>query len=320
MKIKQKIIAGIAAVGLLLTPTIPSQLQKQQSLQKVSTIQSYNPYGYSQTLVVSGLYKLHEQGFRGQGIRVAYFGNGVEKSPFLSETEGRITRFSFVTNEDGYIGQKDYHENYVANLFLTYIPKIGTAPFLKEYRVMKIKNSGGGWSPDTFSQALDTLIALPADKRPHMIGFSFGVSSDSGIDTTEYSFDQVKVKLKKLQDMGVLVFGSAGNKNLIIADFPAREVNSVACKTFSGTKHINSNKGKWIFYGAGVDNFDKSGKPVKIDLTSYACPQLMGAIASYLSMKVAKGSDLQFVINNLESELTKDGYLIRSSDGISVKF
>lgn len=277
-------------------------------------------YGYSKTLVQSGLYKLHEKGHKGQKIKVAYFGNGVEKSPFLSETEGRINRMSWVENEEGDIGQFDYHENYVANLFLTYIPKIGTSPFLDTYKVMKVKHSGGGWTPDTFVQALEYLITLPIERRPHIIGMSFGVSADSGIDIDEYSFQQMKIKLQQLQNMGILIFGSSGNRSLGMPDFPIRHFNSVACKTFNETKHINSNKGKWIFYGHQIQNYNKSGQATLVDLTSYACPQLIGAIASYLSMKVSKGFDVWTVMSSLETNLKLDGYLVETSDGLSVRF
>jgi hypothetical protein len=275
---------------------------------------TYSSYGYSQTLVTSGVYKLHEQGFRGQGIRIAYLGNGVVPSPFLYEP--RIIRETFVQGESGTVGQTDFHENYVANLFLTYIPKIGTAPFLDKYYVLKVKHSGGGWSPDQLAAALEYVIGLPESQRPHLLGMSFGIPFNSGIDFTEYSFKNVENKLAQLKSLGVICFGSSGNQSLGTADWVANKIESVAAINFDGSKWINSNKGKWCFYGSKIENYNQLGVKTFIEGTSYATPQLMGCIASYLSMKVAKGSNLKQILSSLETSLKLDNYIKPNANGL----
>ncbi len=294
--------------------------QKLKAIWKAITGQpAYNSYGYSKSIVQSGLYKLHEQGFRGQGIRVCDIGGGIVPSPFLYEP--RIHRETFVEGESGTIGQKDWHENYTANLVLTYIPKLGTAPLVDSYLSLKVKNSSGGWSPDQLAAALEYVIGLPENQRPHLLGMSFGVSSDSGVDINEYSFQLVKEKLLKLKSMGVLCFGSSGNKGLDTPDFPASCIETVGALTLNDTKWIYSNKAKWWTYGAGIENYNQLGVKVTIDGTSFARPPLMGTIASYLSMKVAKGANLKQIISSLETSLKLDGYLKELPGlGLTIKF
>lgn len=275
------------------------------------------PDGYSQSIILSGLYKLHEAGFKGKGVSIAVIGSGLEFIPALASIEHKITRESFVPGENATI-DPEFHESFIASQILATTPlKVGTAPEIDHYYNLKIMNRSRGWTPDMMAAALEYIVKLPENERPNIISISIAVHIEDSALTDD--FKACHVLFEKLKSMGVYILATTGNNGKDNPGWPARYVNSVGALNLDGTLWINSTKpAKYVFYGNNVEGLARNGTIIKQSGTSFSCPQLAGFIACYLSKKIAGGNNIKQIITSLDTSLKLDNYISTTNNGLLV--
>jgi subtilisin family serine protease len=263
-------------------------------------------YGFSTNQVsMIGADKMHQQGFTGQGMRVAIFDSGFRSANTLPAfrhvfTSNRLlATYDFVSKEES-VFEDDEHGLRVFSAMAAYVPGqiIGTA-YEAEYLLFRTEDASSEFRIEEINWLLAAEYADSAGVDVINSSLGYNYFSNPGMNYSRADMDGNTALVTRAADMaagtGMLVVVSAGNEGddpwqTVAAPADADSVLSVGAVDRDGLYAAFSSRGPTadgrikpdvVAQGRGTVLSAASGNTVSSNGTSYSSPVLAGMATGF---------------------------------------
>jgi subtilisin family serine protease len=263
-------------------------------------------YGFSTNQVAMiGADKMHEQGFTGQGMRIAIFDSGFKNANSLQAfnhvfiNNRVLATYDFVSNEES-VFEDDEHGLRVLSAMAAYVPGeiIGTA-YEADYLLFRTEDAASEFRIEEINWLMAAEYADSAGVDVINSSLGYNYFSNPGMNYSQADMDGNTALITRAADIaaatGMLVVVSAGNEGndpwqTIAAPADADSVLSVGAVDRDGLYASFSSRGPsadgrvkpdLTAQGRGTTLSAASGSTVSSNGTSYSSPVLAGMVAGF---------------------------------------
>jgi serine protease AprX len=263
-------------------------------------------YGFSTNQVAMiGADKMHQQGFTGQGMRIAIFDSGFKNAHTLPAfnhvfiNSRVLATYDFVSKEES-VYEDDEHGLRVFSAMAAYVPGeiIGTA-YEADYLLFRTEDAASEFRIEEINWLIAAEYADSAGVDVINSSLGYNHFSDPAMNYSQADMDGNTALITRAADMaaatGMLVVVSAGNEGndawqTVAAPADADSVLSVGAVDRDGLYAGFSSRGPsadgrtkpdLVAQGRGTALSAASGNTVSSNGTSYSSPVLAGMVAGF---------------------------------------